>query len=185
MHPYIQTKKRIHRYFLLIFFFSRLSSWSKLLADLCYSIFLSWPTTHFFLPVWGRERPQPSMKRHKIIWEAFLQNIHPVFRFLTARSLDMTCPLTSDRHFSSPRFCPCSLKKGCWIKRASQNIRDLVRNAGSASLEHVKLRQALWGHFTKIMIFVDCLTLSLCVRQCSKTLPKFDNFEVFMSDLAD
>ena len=46
-HPDTQTKKRTHRYFSLSFF-SRLSKRSKLLADSCQSIFLSWPTTHFF-----------------------------------------------------------------------------------------------------------------------------------------
>ena len=73
--------------------------------------FLQWPTPHF-LPVWGREIPQLSMKRPKIMWEAFLRNFHSVFRFLPARSLDMTCALTSDQQFPSLRFRPRRLNRG-------------------------------------------------------------------------
>ena len=57
--------------------------------------------------------------------EAFLQNFHPVFRFLPARSLDMMCPLTSDLQFSSLCFRPCRLKKGVLTEASIKGYQRL------------------------------------------------------------
>ena len=112
MHPDIQIKKRIHRNSSLIFFQPSL----ELIKAVGRSLLLdfSFMADHAFpLPVWSWKRETTTLnERPKIMWGAFLQNFRPVFSFLPARSLDMTCPLTSDWQFSSPHFGPCCLNKG-------------------------------------------------------------------------
>ena len=104
-HPDIQTKNRIHKCFSRIFL-SRLYSWSKVLADPCYLVFSMTDHGKTGLRVTDHN---PQWKDPKLCGRRFYKKFHQVFRFLPARSLDMTCPLTSDRQFP---LRPCCLNKG-------------------------------------------------------------------------
>ena len=67
--------------------------------------------TFFFTFLRTRETATLNKKTQHCVGGISTKKNHLVFRFLPAWSLDMTCPLTSDRHFSSPRLRPCCLNK--------------------------------------------------------------------------
>ena len=124
-------------------------------------------------------------KTQNYVGGIFPKKICHVFRFLPARSCDMTYHLNSDRQFSSPRFRPCC--KGRKQRSADWSKRHRISETWFAMLG-VRLSNTSWSSVRhcgaislKIMSFVDCLclTLSVCVRQWQKTQSKFNNFGVY------
>ena len=133
----------------LLSFLSRHLSWSRLLADTCYSgLFLMIDHT-FLIGLKLRRFPdlhaQPSKNRRH-----FSQNFSSVFPFLPEGCLGKKFPLTSDRQFFSPCFRPC-----CWNERVLTQVsitghQTRVVQWWECVFRRPRLAQSgLWCHFTR------------------------------------
>ena len=129
--------------------FCRPLSWSRLLADTCYSgLFLMIDHTCLIglkLRRFPDLHAQPSKNRRH-----FSQKFSSVFRFLPDECLGKTFPWPPIVNFSLRFFVFAAETNEYWLKRASQDIRLVLCNGGSASFEDlVLLSHSLWGHFTR------------------------------------